>query len=255
MGSLALALARARGSAHNSAAAFNANQLRLRLTASRAPVTHGVVRAAPPLDGRRLVALTFDDGPSPANTPALLDLLDRHGARATFFMVGDRAEQHPELARLVVARGHEAASHSYRHAHPASATLEELERDHLLALDAIEATAGVRPAVTRPPFGKRARALARIAGRHGQAVVLWTIDSGDTARRSTSQIAVTLIRRAVPGDIVLLHDGGDERPRTLAATESALIAMGAAGFEFVTVSELLAASRVAAAAAGARADA
>jgi len=195
----------------------------------------GVVRAVPGGE-ERVIALSFDDGPSPANTERLLEALARHDARATFFMVGERAVDHPELARAVVAAGHEVGNHSYSHAHPEALEREELALQFDRAADAIEQAAGVRPSLVRPPYGKGAEGLG------AAKVVLWSIDSGDTAGFGADRVAKEIIDHACSGDIVLLHDGGNERPVTIAAVETVLETLSERGFRFVTVSELLSGS-------------
>jgi peptidoglycan/xylan/chitin deacetylase (PgdA/CDA1 family) len=212
---------------------FALNRRRLRMLAGRSGVDH-VVRAAPHRE-ERVLALTFDDGPSSANTERLLELLERHDARATFFMVGERVLQAPALARAVVAAGHEVGNHSYSHAHPGALGLEELSLEFDRAADVIERAAGVRPSLVRPPYGKRAEDL-------DGKVVLWSIDSGDTAGFGADRVAGEIVDHARSGDIVLLHDGGDWRPVTIAAVERVLETLSARGFSFVTVSELLSTS-------------
>ena len=233
---LRLASGQLRGVAHRSPLVFALNRRRLRRIAGTDSGPVGVVRARPPGDGELVVALSYDDGPSPANTPALLELLERHGARATFFVVGEEVNRHPELARTVFAAGHELGNHSFSHpnpfALPESALLEEFER----AADAIERATGRRPTVLRPPYGKRAGELAALCSSR---TVLWSVDSGDTAGFGADRVGREVIANVHSGDIVLMHDGGDARPATLAATARILEDLGGRGYRFVTVSELL----------------
>lgn len=228
---------------HTSPFVFAANQQLLRALSSLPQSQGRAVRAARPADDdRRLVALSFDDGPSRANTVALLEVLAAHAALATFFMVGARALADPDLARAVVAAGHEVGNHSFDHEHPAALEPNDLERDFARASDALESTTGVRPVLIRPPFGKRARELCAIARSTNERVVLWAVDSGDTAGLAADEVAQEVLKRTRSGDIVLMHDGGAARPATLQATATILESLTARGFRFVTISQLLSAS-------------
>jgi peptidoglycan-N-acetylglucosamine deacetylase len=229
--------------ARTSALGFAYQQRRLR-RAARAGHGGALVRAGSRLGGRRWIALTYDDGPSTANTPVLLDILAQHDARATFFMLGSNAADNPELARRVVAAGHEVGNHFFSHRDPLSLSADELHREFLEGAEAIERAAGVRPVLVRPPHGRRAADLVELAERAECATVLWSLDSGDTVFFDASRVAREVVDRARPGDIVLMHDGAAARPATTASTSVILDELGRQGYAFVTVSELLAASRV-----------
>ncbi len=184
---------------------------------------------------RRAVALTFDDGPDPL-TPAYLDVLDRFGARATFFVLGASCERHPTALLEIVRRGHEVAAHGFTHRRfptlPAAAIADELRR-----------TADLLPpprrsrALARPPQGSvSARSLAACAAA-GYTTVLWSLDSDDCRTRSPEVVAEGLApARVAPGEIVLLHEG---QPWTLEALPRALEELAGAGYRFATVGELL----------------
>ena len=222
--------------ARRSRLGFRLNQWRLRAE-SRRGVPVGVPRAArDPHD--RVIALSYDDGPSPANTPELLEILASAGARATFFVVGSKVVRHPELTARIALAGHELGNHSYSHVNPRDLDHEglrlEVERGARAIADAVEP-----PSLFRPPFGKRPREAARICADLGLTTVLWSVDSGDTMPFSASRIADGVVRRVRPGDIVLLHDGGERRQPTLDATRRILEELGARGYRFVTVSDLL----------------
>jgi peptidoglycan/xylan/chitin deacetylase (PgdA/CDA1 family) len=187
---------------------------------------------------RPAVALTFDDGPSEANTPRLLDLLDRHGARATFFVVGEEVQGNEGILRRAVADGHELGNHTFSHPHTHALTRAELRDELVLTNDAI-ATASAEVRFVRPPFGKDRRRTAAIAAELGLRVALWSVDSGDSRGRTTDEVVAHVTGGALPGAIVLLHDGGDDRPTTLTACERIVPALRAAGLELVTLSELI----------------
>ena len=212
------------------------NRIRLRL--DRRSTARGVVRNGPAKGTERTVALSFDDGPSPANTGPVLELLARHDARATFFMVGEQVLEHPALARAVLAAGHEIANHSHTHPDPSLVGAPEWMDEFARAAAAIESVVGVRPRLVRPPFGKRAEELA--AGLAvDSTVVLWSVDSGDTAGFAASRIAHEVVDHVRPGDIVLMHDGGAARPATIEAAAAILEALRRRGYRFVSVSDVL----------------
>jgi peptidoglycan/xylan/chitin deacetylase (PgdA/CDA1 family) len=153
-------------------------------------------------------------------------------------VVGSRVVRHPELAASIVAAGHELGNHSYSHTHPRELDEQGLRNEVEQGARAI-ADAGACSALFRPPFGKRARKAARLGGDLGFMTVLWSVDSGDTMPFSSQRIAREVITRVEPGDIVLMHDGGDRRQQTLDATRVILERLTARGFRFVTVTELL----------------
>jgi peptidoglycan-N-acetylglucosamine deacetylase len=215
--------------------AFRLNQRRLRYETRRRRPRH-VLRA-----GRdrhdRAIALSYDDGPSPENTPELLEMLGAVGARATFFVVGSQAVRHPELLARIAGAGHEVGNHSYSHANPRDLDDEALRSEILRGAHAI-AESGAPQTLFRPPFGKRPQAAARICQDAGFSCVLWSVDSGDTMPFSAARIAREVVDRVEPGDIVLMHDGGERRQRTLDATRMILDELQNRGYRFVTVSEL-----------------
>lgn len=235
-----LARGRLRGAVHRMPLAFALQRRRLRRAATRGHGESGVIRALRPRAGTLLVALSYDDGPSPANTPNLLELLARHDAHATFFVVGNEVQKHPELARAVVSAGHELGNHSYSHANPLTLDEAGMAEEFERAAASIEQATGGRPRVLRPPYGKRAPELAALNRPLGVSTVLWSIDSGDAAGFSADRVAHEVISNVRSGDVVLMHDGGDPRPTTLAATEVVLEELGRRGYRFLTVSEAIA---------------
>lgn len=160
------------------------------------------------------MALTFDDGPDPQRTPAVLDLLARQGVRATFFVVGARAEVHPELVRRMVAEGHVVGNHSYTHSwrfplRSLGRTMEELRRTG----EVLHRITGRQPRLFRPPFGVTNPTIARAVRRLGLDPVGWSIRSLDTMGQSPERVAARILRRLHPGAVILLHDrcAGSER--------------------------------------------
>jgi peptidoglycan/xylan/chitin deacetylase (PgdA/CDA1 family) len=234
-----VASGRLRGIAHRTPPVFALNRRRLRRVADSGAQPAGVVRARTPANGELVVALSYDDGPSPVNTPALIELLARHRARATFFVVGEEVDRNPELARDIVAAGHELGNHSFSHPNLLALTGSALKEDFEHAAESVERAVGRRPTLVRPPYGKRAGDVAELCG---STTVLWSVDSGDTAGFAADRVAHEVIAHVRSGDVVLMHDGGDERPATLGATARILEALAGQGYRFVTVSELLAGS-------------
>ena len=159
-----------------------------------------------------LVALTFDDGPDPDVTPAVLDLLEAAGARATFFCVGQRAEAYPGMVAAMRARGHGVENHSY--SHPNGFALrgpQGLRREILRAQEAIEQSGGGRPSLFRAPAGIQNPWLAAVLAKAGLSLVSWSRRGFDTVTRDGVRVASRLGRGLSPGDILLLHDGSSAR--------------------------------------------
>jgi peptidoglycan/xylan/chitin deacetylase (PgdA/CDA1 family) len=154
------------------------------------------------------VALTFDDGPDPAVTPRVLDLLDRTGARASFFLIGERARRHPDLVREIVTRGHRVENHTYSHPLKFSlfgprAQARQIDRAQELLTD----LAGQPPAFVRAPAGLRNVWLDPLLQRRGLRLASWTRRGLDTADHDADRVTRRLLHRLRPGDILLLHDG------------------------------------------------
>ncbi len=181
------------------------------------------------------VALTFDDGPHADGTPAVLDVLARQGASATFFLVGEQVAQRPALAREIVAAGHEVAVHGYRHTLLLRRSVRELAADLDRAYAVIAEATGTAPVLYRPPYGVfSSGALAHVRER-GWRPLLWSTWGRDWERRATAR---SIARRATnglrPGDVVLLHDSDayssdDSWRRTAAALPFVLEAVSALG--------------------------
>jgi peptidoglycan-N-acetylglucosamine deacetylase len=187
------------------------------------------------LESQDLIALTFDDGPHAEGTPAVLDQLARHGASATFFLVGEQVALRPALAREIVDAGHEVAVHGYRHSLLLRRSVRELAGDLDRAVAVIAEATGKAPALYRPPYGVfSSGGLAHVRHR-GWRPLLWSTWGRDWERRATAQ---SIARRATKGlrggDVVLLHDSDaysseDSWRRTAAALPSVLEAVAALG--------------------------
>ena len=151
------------------------------------------------------VALTFDDGPSPVATPAVLDRLDRLGLRATFFPLGSLVARDPDLMAEVVRRGHQVETHGHRHRHHLARSPRWVRRDLQAAAEAMAAV-DVCPRWYRPSYGQATGATLREARRHGWETVLWSAWGREWATDRADDVAARINRRLRPGAIVLLHD-------------------------------------------------
>jgi peptidoglycan/xylan/chitin deacetylase (PgdA/CDA1 family) len=184
------------------------------------------------------IAITFDDGPHGANTPRLLEMLKQRKIHATFFVVGQCVNEHPEIAKKIVTEGHEIASHSWSHpdlsGKSEAAVKEELQKTH----DAIIAASGVTPKLMRPPYGAfTARQRAWANGEWGYKIILWDVDPLDWKVKDADHVKNEILKGTNPGSIILAHD---IHKTTVDAMPETLDALLAKGFKFVTVSELLA---------------
>jgi peptidoglycan-N-acetylglucosamine deacetylase len=203
--------------------------------AAHVPALASAYRIECRLEEQDRVALTFDDGPHAHGTPAVLEELARHGASATFFLVGEQVAQRPALAREIVEAGHEVAVHGYRHSLLLRRSVRELSDDLDRAVAAIADATGVAPSLYRPPYGVfSSGALAHVRER-GWRPLLWSTWGRDWERRATAQsIARRATARLRPGGVVLLHDSdayssADSWRRTAAALPSVLDAVAELG--------------------------
>jgi peptidoglycan/xylan/chitin deacetylase (PgdA/CDA1 family) len=189
------------------------------------------------------IALTFDDGPNPAITPALLDLLDRHRVKATFFLIGAWVCEVPSLANDVASRGHAVGNHTHTHPSLAMRSPQRITDELNRCDDAIESATAQKPRWMRPPFGYRSPMLNGIVRKRGGAgVVMWSACARDWKPQPAEPV-IDRLRRARGGDIVLLHDGdhrmmNSDRRHTVAALQYWLPRWKDAGIRFVTLDEM-----------------
>jgi peptidoglycan/xylan/chitin deacetylase (PgdA/CDA1 family) len=196
-------------------------------------------RAVCRVDGAKAVALTFDDGPDSNSTPQLLDLLRRENIKATFFCVGQRVEQHPQIAARIAAEGHLLANHSYHHPWYISMMREgPLTAELQMAQSSIESAAGVKCDYFRPPSGMTSRHFPKVLKDLGLTLVGWDVRSLDTVGSSQAVIQ-RVLGKARDGSIILLHDGGVAGERVIEIVSAIVRDLRARGFEFQRVDRLI----------------
>jgi peptidoglycan/xylan/chitin deacetylase (PgdA/CDA1 family) len=188
------------------------------------------------------IAITFDDGPHPEGTPAVLEILAATGVKATFFLVGEQVERRPRLAAEIAAAGHQIAVHGHRHTLLLRRSPRELREDYARAIDVIASATGSAPTVYRPPYGVFSAPALLIVRRLGWLPLLWSRWGRDWQARATpATIASRATRNLSGGDVWLLHaadyySSADSWRRTVGALPRVLDASAATGEALVTVS-------------------
>jgi polysaccharide deacetylase family sporulation protein PdaB len=189
----------------------------------------------------KMIALTFDDGPDPRYTQPILKLLEKYQAKATFFVIGSKAERNSALINEMIQNGHEIGNHTYRHPKVHTISLFQLQREIREADDIIHAITGIYPSLFRPPGGVYDEKVVEAAKFGNQIVVMWSWkqDTKDWRNPGTQKIIDKVCKNARPGNIVLFHDAGGNRTQTVQAVEGILDKLTKEGYTFVTVSQLL----------------
>jgi peptidoglycan/xylan/chitin deacetylase (PgdA/CDA1 family) len=194
-------------------------------------------------DDPATIALTFDDGPNPAVTPALLDLLERYNARATFFLIGKHARAFPGLAKEISERGHTVGNHTETHPKLTFLSPRRIQEELGRCDEALETATGKAIRWMRPPYGFRGPQLDGVVrGRGGAGVVMWSAMAYDWKPQPAGRV-IKRLRGVRGGDIVLLHDADHREPQgdrrhTIAALEYWLPRWKDAGWRFLSVDEL-----------------
>jgi peptidoglycan/xylan/chitin deacetylase (PgdA/CDA1 family) len=191
-----------------------------------------------PMNGEKVVALTFDDGPWPDTTEQVLNILNQFNIKATFFWVGQALQQNPDVAKKVVAAGHAIGNHTWRHLMDdvdAPTAAEEIGNTAKLIYE----TTGVRTNLFRPPGGNMTGAMVPFAKQLKDIITLWEVDSNDYYV-SAPIIVDNVLTQVQPGGIILMHDGGGDRTQTVQALPQIITTLQRQGYRFVTVPELLA---------------
>ena len=193
--------------------------------------------AAPPAvnSGGKVIALTFDDGPGPY-TAQLLDILDQHGAKATFFLIGSKVSAQADVLRRMHSRGHQLGNHSWSHPElpklPVGQIAGEIDRTN----DAIKQATGVKPTILRPPYGAVNSAVLEQLRLRSMSSILWSVDTRDWADRNSDIVCSRAVAGAHPGAIILMHD---IHQTSVNAVPCILNALKQQGYSFVTVQGLL----------------
>jgi peptidoglycan/xylan/chitin deacetylase (PgdA/CDA1 family) len=184
------------------------------------------------------VALTFDDGPHPVFTPQVLDILRRHGARATFFCVGLCASAYPDLLARIVEEGHAIGNHTWSHPYLPDLTRDEVLRQVDATGEVIAKATGTAPVLVRPPYGSRTPDVLRWLAGRDLTTVLWDVDPSDWAAPGSEAIAAEVGRSTTAGSIVLMHDAGGDRTQTVAALPGIVESLLGRDLRLVPVDEL-----------------
>lgn len=191
---------------------------------------------------RRVVALTFDDGPSLDTTPALLDILEEKKVKATFFETGEHTLAHPELVARVAAEGHDLGSHTWTHPHLPQVPITQVKDEIRRSTRAVSAAAARPVCLMRPPFGQSTAAVDRVIASEGLSRVMWTRNPEDWTNPSPAALRARSGPRGADGPtILLLHEHGREDPQqvgpspTVAALADIIDDYHERGYEFVRV--------------------
>lgn len=194
--------------------------------------------AAPP---KKVIALTFDDGPYSPYTEEILNVLQQHNVKATFFVMGGRVKQNPELLKKVFAAGNVIGNHTYSHPNLAKISAAAVEKEIVKTNNLIYQTLHVTPILFRPPFGMSSAASNHVVAKLRMRKVTWNymVNDYNVNKTTANIIATNVIQHATPGAIITLHDGGGNREKTVQALSQIIPALEAKGYELVTVAEIL----------------
>jgi len=188
-----------------------------------------------PRSASRVIALTFDDGPSPVFTPQVLHVLRQYRIRATFFCIGQQVQRYPYLLQQMYQAGEVIGNHTWSHPNltelPSAAIQQQLRSTSLI----IQRTIGVSPKIFRPPYGATNARVQGIAAQLGLQQIMWTIDTRDWQQPGVRAIVNAVLTNARNGSIVLMHDGGGNRSQTVQALPQIIIGLQQRGFTYVVV--------------------
>jgi peptidoglycan/xylan/chitin deacetylase (PgdA/CDA1 family) len=195
-------------------------------------------------EGLKVLALTYDDGPNDPWTMKLLEVLAKHQVPATFFMLGKYVRQRPEIALAVQQAGHAIGNHSYSHPNLIFSSEAKLRQELEETNQAIVDATGERPFLFRPPFGGRRPGTFKVVEELKMFPVMWRVTCFDWSAKSPAEIMKHARRQIAGGEVVLLHDGGhlhmgEDRGRTVSATDELIAEYKDKGFIFLTVTEMM----------------
>lgn len=190
---------------------------------------------------KKLVALTFDDGPESTYTSQVLEILEGYGIKATFFVVGQNAEKHPEVLKLIHDQGHEIGNHSWSHKYLPKLSKANVEKEVLMTERVIEEAIGEHAPLLRPPYGALKKQGIEQMSSLGYHVVNWSVDTRDWAGTSEEQMMNYVKKQLKPGGIILMHNAGNATSikNTVSSLPTIIDWILEQGYEFVTVSEIL----------------
>lgn len=203
----------------------------------------GMIRRGP---CEPLVCITFDDGPSPKNTPQILDILKDKGVKATFFVTGKYVEIYPEIAQRIVAEGHDIGNHTYNHKELAVSNKKTILNELQKTEDVIQRVTGIKTKLFRPPRGVCGNAARKVLIEEGYKIILWTISTLDWRKVKPKTIFWRVKLFIRDGAIILFHDSGSlfgcgdsERINTIRALPLVIDFLKEEGYKIITVSEML----------------
>ncbi|MDI6603892.1 MAG: polysaccharide deacetylase family protein [Thermoanaerobacteraceae bacterium] len=184
----------------------------------------------------KIIALTFDDGPSNEFTKKYVDLLKSMNINGTFFVIGKNAEKHPELLKYIYENGNEIGLHSYSHPFMSKLTPEQMVDELYKTQEIVYNATGEKPSLFRPPYEAYNKTLLQISNALGLHVVLWSVDPDDWKKPGIESIVNRILLKVKPGSVILLHEG---KPETFAALPQIIQKLKSEGYSFATVSNLM----------------
>jgi peptidoglycan-N-acetylglucosamine deacetylase len=196
-----------------------------------------------PRESRQL-ALTYDDGPNDPHTLRLLEVLSRHEAHATFFLIGSRVRQRPDIVREIAAAGHLIGNHTFTHPLLTFKSTSQIRRELLDCRSTLEDSVGLHSNLFRPPFGGRRPAVLSVARDLALEPVMWNVTGYDWTAPPAQVIEQKVAKRVRGGDVILLHDGGHtqmgaDRSQTVIATDRLITRYKSEGYTFVTIPQMM----------------
>lgn len=197
------------------------------------------------LDGpaaKREIALTFDDAPDDHFTPQILDVLKQEGVKATFFVVGNRVEAHPDIVQRIVQEGHILGNHSYSHANLPKLSDAEFREEITKTDELIRKFAGYTPTLVRPPYGNVSEAQIQWLASQHKKIIYWNVDSLDWKNLDAEQVRTNVLAHVHPGSIILQHAAGgtgEDLTGTVQALPAIIHKLREDGVKLVTIPELL----------------
>lgn len=193
---------------------------------------------------KKVVALTFDDGPDALYTPQILEILHQNKVPATFFVLGSQVDKYPKVMQWIAKAGHEIGNHGYEHHDLNKLTEQEVYDDIKRGERSILRATGILAQYYRPPGGVMTHDVMNAVQASGYDLIHWSLDPRDwSLARTASVIAKSVKSNVSPGDILLFHDGGLNQKQTVAALQDLIRHLRSQGYRFVTVSQLLDASK------------